>query len=155
MTLHRLNRTLILFGPFSTPAGRVRKYTKDHEWIDLKADGKSGTLGISEYAADQLGDVVYVELPKEGSEFKLGDPIGAVESVKSAADINAPVSCTVKSVNILLEEKPGTINKVPEDDSTGGGWIAKVTLDQEGVDQMQDLMDQGQYNAFIHVDGED
>lgn len=129
--------------------GLARKYTKDHEWIDLSADNKTGTVGISAYAAEQLGDVVYVELPEAGADFvEQGDAIGAVESVKSASDINAPIRLKVTAVNELLEEKPSTINKVPEDDSNGGGWIAKVEVDEEGVKQLDTLMDAEAYKVF-------
>lgn len=129
--------------------GYVRKYTKDHEWVDLKADGKSGTIGISEFAADQLGEVVYVELPVAGNKFGAGDAMGAVESVKSAADINAPIGCKIKDVNLLLEEKPDTINKVPEDDAVGGGWIARITVDEAGVKDMDELMTAEEYKAWV------
>jgi glycine cleavage system H protein len=105
-------------------------------------------IGISEYAAEALGDVVYVELPEEGKEVSAGDAIGAVESVKSAADINAPIACTITHVNNALEEKPATINQVPEDDSHGGGWIAKVSVREEGVKDMEGLMDAEAYKAF-------
>ena len=128
--------------------GSVRKYTKDHEWVDLSADNKTGVIGISEYAAEALGDVVYVELPEKGKVVKAGDAIGAVESVKSAADINAPISCKITDVNFLLEEKPGTINQVPEDDSHGGGWIAKVTVDEQGVKDLEGLMGVEEYKTF-------
>lgn len=125
-------------------------YTKDHEWIDLSADRKSGVIGISEYAAEQLGDVVYVELPESADDFvDQGDAIGAVESVKSASDINAPVRCKVTAANSLLEEKPATINSVPEDDSNGGGWIVKVEIDEQGAKQVDELMDAEAYKAFI------
>jgi len=77
-----------------------------------------------------------------------GDAIGAVESVKSAADINAPISCKITGVNGVLEEKPGTINQVPEDDSHGGGWIAKVAVDEQGVKDLEALMDADAYKAF-------
>ncbi|KAL9950024.1 glycine cleavage system H-protein subunit [Verticillium nonalfalfae] len=133
----------------TTPAALIRKYTKDHEWIDLAADNKTGVIGISEYAAEALGDVVFVELPEEGATVAQGDAIGAVESVKSAADINAPVSCKVVQVNIDLEEKPGTINKVPEDDSHGGGWLARVEVDEQGVKDLESLMDAEAYKAFV------
>ncbi|CAK7223464.1 glycine cleavage system H-protein subunit [Sporothrix bragantina] len=126
----------------------ARKYTKDHEWIDLSADKTSGVIGISEFAAEALGDVVYVELPAEGKEVGQGDAIGAVESVKSAADINAPIACKVTHVNTGLEEKPGTINQVPEDDSAGGGWIAKVQVDEQGVKEFEALMDPEEYKNF-------
>jgi glycine cleavage system H protein len=136
----------------STLADALRKYTKEHEWIDLSADKKSGVLGISEYAAEQLGDIVYVELPEEGKDVQKGDAIGAVESVKSAADINAPISCKITQINLVLEEKPGTINQVAEDDSHGGGWIAKVQLTEEGVKELDDLMDEAAYAEFTAVE---
>ncbi|PKK49200.1 hypothetical protein CI102_3837 [Trichoderma harzianum] len=126
----------------------ARKYTKDHEWIDLSADRKTGVIGVSEYAAEQLGDVVYVELPPAGEWTDQGDSIGAVESVKSASDINAPVRCKVTHTNALLEEKPATINQVPEDDSAGGGWIVKVEVDEEGAKQFDELMDAEAYKEF-------
>lgn len=127
----------------------AKRYTKDHEWIDLSADHKTAVVGISEYAAEQLGDVVYVELPETSGEWiEQGDALGAVESVKSASDINAPVKCKVTSVNQGLEEKPSTINQVPEDDSHGGGWIAKVEIDEEGVKQVDGLMDGEAYKTF-------
>lgn len=132
--------------------GLIRKYTKDHEWIDISADNKTGVVGISTYAAEQLGDVVYVELPEVGDFVEQGDAIGAVESVKSASDINAPLRLKVTSVNSLLEEKPSTINKLPEDDSNGGGWIAKVEVDEESVAQLDTLMDAEAYKAFAGSD---
>lgn len=89
-----------------------------------------------------------MELPEEGKVLKAGDAIGAVESVKSAADINSPVSCKVTHVNLLLEEKPSTINQVPEDDSHGGGWIAKVAIDEEGVKNLEGLMNAEEYKEF-------
>lgn len=138
----------------STLADALRKYTKEHEWVDLSADKKNGVLGISEYAAKQLGDIVYVELPEEGKEVQAGDAIGAVESVKSAADINAPVACKITQINLVLEEKPSTINQVAEDDSHGGGWIAKVQLTEEGVKDFEKLMDQTAYDEFTAEEGE-
>ncbi|GAB0133692.1 hypothetical protein EsDP_00002092 [Epichloe bromicola] len=134
----------------TTRMSLVKKYTKDHEWVDLSADRKSATIGISEYAAEQLGDVVYVELPETTGDFvDQGDAIGAVESVKSASDINSPIRCRVAQGNTSLEEKPATINKVPEDDSNGGGWIFKVEVDEEGAKQYDELMDAESYKAFI------
>ncbi|EHA52534.1 hypothetical protein MCOR02_010052 [Pyricularia oryzae] len=141
--------------PFSVTAiNPIRKYTKDHEWIDLSADKKTGVIGISEYAAEALGDVVYVELPDIGKDISKGDAIGAVESVKSAADINSPISCKVTQVNNVLEEAPGTINKVPEDDSHGGGWIAKVEVGEQGVKELDELMDAEAYKAFTAAEGD-
>ena len=109
-------------------------------------------IGLSEYAAEELGDVVYVELPEEGREVGKGDAIGAVESVKSAADINAPVSCRVVGVNAALEEKPSTINQVPEDDSHGGGWIAKVELTGDPAQELAELMDADAYKEFTSAE---
>merc|ERR1712000_556720 len=131
------------FRTFSTTRmTALRKYTKDHEWIDLSADQKTGVVGISEYAAEQLGDVVYVELPEEsGSWIEQGDGIGAVESVKSASDINAPVRLKIVSVNKLLE-----------DDSHGGGWVAKVEVDEAGAQQVEALMDAEAYKTFASGD---
>ncbi|KAK4039803.1 glycine cleavage H-protein-domain-containing protein [Parachaetomium inaequale] len=137
-----------------TATNAIRKYTKEHEWIDLSADKKTGVLGISEYAAKQLGDIVYVELPEEGKEVQAGDAIGAVESVKSAADINAPVSCKITQINLVLEEKPGTINQVAEDDSHGGGWIAKVQVTEEGLKDFDKMMDVAAYEEFTAEEAE-
>jgi glycine cleavage system H protein len=89
-----------------------------------------------------------------GRVVKAGDAIGAVESVKSAADINAPVSCKITSINLLLEDKPGTINQVPEDDSHGGGWIAKVEVGPEGVADLEKLMDDQSYTEFTAAEEE-
>jgi len=115
---------------------KVKKYTEDHEWIELSEDGKTGTIGISVYAANALGDVVYVELPTPDLEVTAGDAIGAVESVKSASDILTPVSGTVIEGNSLLEEKPATINKGPESE----GWIAKISVsDPKEVDGLMDV----------------
>ncbi|OAA51437.1 Glycine cleavage H-protein [Metarhizium rileyi] len=127
----------------------AKRYTKDHEWVDLSADRKSATIGISQYASEQLGDVVYVELPETTGDFvEAGDAIGAVESVKSASDINAPIKCKVVQGNLLLEEKPSTINQVPEDDATGGGWIVKVDVDEQGAKEFDELMDTEAYKTF-------
>jgi len=81
-------------------------------------------------------------------EAAKGDAIGAVESVKSASDINSPISCTITSVNDLLEEKPGTINHGPEDVGAGGGWVAKVEVGEAGVKGLDDLMDAAAYKKF-------
>ncbi|PBP18206.1 porphobilinogen deaminase [Diplocarpon rosae] len=132
----------------ASPVAQVKKYTKDHEWVELSEDGKTGVIGISEYAAHALGDVVYVELPTTPMEVAAGDSIGAVESVKSASDINVPISCTITAVNDLLEEKPGTINKGPEDDSSSGGWVAKVEVGEAGVQDLEGLMDAKAYKEF-------
>ncbi|KIX08802.1 glycine cleavage system H protein [Rhinocladiella mackenziei CBS 650.93] len=138
----------------------VKKYTEDHEWIELDTDGKtgtvcnpvpagiiysrefSGTIGISEYAAQALGDVVYVELPELGMDVSRGDTIGAVESVKSASDIMTPVSGKITDHNKILEEKPGTINKSPEAE----GWLAKIEVSD--TTELDNLMSKEEYDNF-------
>ena len=102
----------------------------------------TGTIGISEYAAKALGDVVFVELPTVDLEVSQGDSIGAVESVKSASDIMTPVSGRILEANNVLEEKPGTINKSPE----GDGWLAKIEVSDAG--EVEALMDAGGYMKF-------
>ncbi|KAF1847134.1 uncharacterized protein K460DRAFT_279018 [Cucurbitaria berberidis CBS 394.84] len=127
---------------FSVSAAlKEKKYTEDHEWIEMSADGKTCTLGISEYAAKALGDVVYIELPQVEMEVSEGDAIGAVESVKSASDILTPISGTVAEVNSDLENKPAQINKDPE----GDAWIAKITVVEEPKGK---LMSKSEYTEF-------
>jgi glycine cleavage system H protein len=104
--------------------------------------GLAGTIGITEYASKALGDVVYVELPEPGMEVSQGDSIGAVESVKSASDILAPVSGKIVEANALLEEKPATINKGPEAE----GWFAKIELTD--VKELDRLMSKEDYDNF-------
>ena len=106
----------------------------------------TGTIGISNYASKALGDVVYVELPTIPLTVKQGDTIGAVESVKSASDINSPASGTITEANSVLEEKPGVINKGPEAE----GWLAKIELEEEGGgDEYKSLMDEEGYGKFV------
>ncbi|KAJ9634460.1 glycine cleavage system H protein [Exophiala oligosperma] len=120
----------------------IKKYTEDHEWIELDTDGKTGTIGITEYASKALGDVVYVELPELDMDVSKGDTIGAVESVKSASDIMTPVSGKIVDHNKVLEEKPGTINKSPE----GEGWLAKIELSD--TTELESLMSKEDYDSF-------
>ena len=93
-----------------------------------------------------------MELPAVGDETVQGESFGSVESVKSASDINAPVRLKLIAVNKLLDEKPSTINQVPEDDSHGGGWIAKVELDEDGAKQAEELMDTEAYKAYTEAE---
>ncbi|KAL9000319.1 MAG: hypothetical protein Q9169_001036 [Polycauliona sp. 2 TL-2023] len=122
----------------TTPTSYEKKYTKDHEWIELSDDKTQGTIGITRYAASALGDVVFVELPTLDLEVSAGDSIGAVESVKSASDIMTPVTGKIIATNAKLEEKPGTINKGPEDE----GWIARIEVgDAKEVESLMGLDD--------------
>lgn len=109
------------------------KYTKDHEYI--RVEGLTGIVGITAYAQEQLGDVVFVELPAVGKALKAGDEAAVVESVKAASEIYAPVAGTVSAVNDALEAEPGLINTAPD----GDGWIYKLELsDPSEIDSLLD-----------------
>lgn len=113
------------------------KFTKDHEYIRL--EGTTGIVGITPYAQEQLGDIVYVELPSVGKKLKQGDEAAVVESVKAASEIYAPVAGTVTEVNGNLAGEPGLINSAPE----GEGWIYKLSV--EDVGELDGLMDAAAY----------
>lgn len=100
-------------------------YTKDHEWAQV--DENIVTVGVTEFAQDQLGEIVYVELPEEGQKITQGQPFGVVESVKAASDLYAPVSGTVIEVNSGLNENPGILN----DDPMNEGWLVRIEMDTE------------------------
>lgn len=117
------------------------KYTKDHEYI--RVEGDVGTVGISHYAQEQLGDVVFVELPGVGKTVKKGDSAAVVESVKAASDIYSPVSGEVTAANPDLEGAPATVN----DDPAGKGWFFKVKIANPA--ELDDLMDETAYKAFL------
>ncbi|KAL8712162.1 MAG: hypothetical protein Q9220_003596 [cf. Caloplaca sp. 1 TL-2023] len=122
-----------------------KKYTKDHEWIELNDDKTQGTIGITTYAASALGDIVYCELPTVPLPCVAGDSIGAVESVKSASDIMSPITGKIIATNERLEEKPGIINRDPE----GEGWIAVVEVDgEQGGKGLEGLMGAEEYRGF-------
>jgi glycine cleavage system H protein len=117
------------------------KYTEDHEWVRI--DGTSATIGITDYAQEQLGDIVFVDLPETGAAIAQGDDAAVVESVKAASDILAPVSGTVEAVNDALDAAPSMANDDPE----GNGWFFKMTLGDP--DELDALMDADAYKAFI------
>ncbi|RCN46535.1 glycine cleavage system H protein [Ancylostoma caninum] len=117
-----------------------RKYTKKHEWVSVKGD--IGTVGITDFATEQLGDIVFVELPDVGTELVQGDTTGAVESVKAASDIYAPVSGTVTEKNTVLESESGRINKSPFDE----GWMYRLRL--TNPKELSGLMDEQAYEKF-------
>ena len=118
-----------------------RYFTEDHEWVDV--DGDIGTVGISEYAQSQLGDIVFVDVPEEGKELTKGDEAAVVESVKAASDVYSPVSGTVIEGNAALTDTPGLVNEEPE----GDGWFFKLTLSDP--DELSGLMDEIAYAAFV------
>lgn len=117
------------------------KYTKDHDWI--KIEDSQATIGITDYAQDQLGGLVFVNLPAIGDAFEAGEAFGEVESVKSVSELLAPLSCTVVAVNDALEDSPETINNDPY----GAGWIITVTLNDPA--QADELLDSVAYEACI------
>ena len=119
------------------------RYTRDHEWIRL--DGDTATVGISDYAQEQLGDIVFVELPEVGKQLDKGAEAAVVESVKAASEIFAPVAGEVIEVNDALADGPGAVNDEPE----GAGWFMKMKVrDRAEVDQ---LMDATAYKAFLET----
>ncbi|HCX04002.1 MAG TPA: glycine cleavage system protein GcvH [Clostridiales bacterium] len=117
-------------------------YTKDHEW--LKIEGKIGYVGIADYAQDQLGSIVFVELPEEDDEIEAGEAFGAIESVKAATDIYAPVDGTVVECNYDLEDEPELINE-----DCYENWIIKIKIDDES--QKDDLMNADEYKEYLET----
>ena len=116
-------------------------YTEDHEWIDVAGD--TGTVGITDYAQSQLGDITFVELPEAGAAVKKGDAPCVVDSVKAASDVYAPVSGTVAEANAALEGEPELVNTQAET----GGWLFRVTLADPS--ELDGLMDRAAYDAFV------
>jgi glycine cleavage system H protein len=116
-------------------------YTESHEWV--KEEGDKVTIGISDYAQSQLKDVVYVELPEVGAEFKKGESIGVVESVKTVADIYSPVSGKVVETNLTLKDHPQFINEDP----FGKGWIVKIVLQDKG--ELKGIMSTKDYKKSL------
>ena len=117
-----------------------RFYAKDHEYIQM--EGEVGTVGISDYAQQQLGDVVFVELPEVGKQISKGDEAAIVESVKAASEVLAPVDGEVVEVNSALEDNPGLVNE----DAEGGAWFYKIKITNN--DQLTDLMSAEDYKSF-------
>ena len=117
------------------------KYTEEHEWI--RVEGDVGTIGITQYAQEQLGDVVFVDLPQAGRQVAKGEACAVVESVKAASDIYAPVTGEVVEANAALADAPGDVNAEP----TGKGWFFKVKLADKG--ELDGLMDEAAYAAFV------
>ncbi len=117
------------------------KYSQEHEWI--RVEGDVGTIGITQYAQEQLGDVVFVEVPQAGRKVAKGEACAVVESVKAASDIYAPVSGEVTEANAALADSPGDVNAEP----MGKGWFFKIRLSDKG--ELAGLMDEAAYDAFV------
>jgi len=120
------------------PAGF--KYTKDHEWLEL--NGENGKIGITDYAQQQLGDVVYVELPEIGAKLKQGQSFGTIESVKAVSELYSPVTGEVVEVNTALKDKPETVNKDPH-----ASWMVVIKLSSPG--EAGALLDATQYQDLV------
>ena len=118
-----------------------KKFTKDHEWISL--DGDVATVGITAYAQEQLGDVVFVEVPEAGQKVAQGDDAAVVESVKAASEVYAPLSGEVVQGNPALEATPELVNQSPDNE----GWFFKMKLSDAG--ELDELMDEAAYDAFV------
>ena len=118
-----------------------RYFTEDHEWVDL--DGDIGTVGISDYAQGQLGDIVFVDVPEDGKQLSKGDEAAVVESVKAASDVYSPVSGNVLEGNAALVDDPSLVNS----DAEGEGWFFKITLSDPS--EVEQLMDETAYAAFV------
>tara|TARA_R110002110_G_scaffold347602_3_gene557726 strand:- start:773 stop:1150 length:378 start_codon:yes stop_codon:yes gene_type:complete len=117
------------------------RFTDQHEWV--RVEGNTATIGITDYAQEQLGDVVYVELPEVGKAMAAGDEAAVVESVKAASEVYAPVSGEVVEVNADLEGAPGGVNE----DAMGRGWFVKIKLSD--TSELSKLMDEEAYKAFL------
>ena len=116
-------------------------YSEEHEWITI--EGNTGTVGITDFAQEQLGDIVFAEVTKANEEVTKDEEVAVVESVKAASDIFSPVSGRISEVNVLLEDAPETINSDPLEN----GWIFKITI--TNPDELDDLMDLDSYNKFV------
>jgi glycine cleavage system H protein len=119
----------------------TRYFSQDHEWIDV--DGDTGTVGITDYAQGQLGDITFVELPAAGAALKKGDAPCVVDSVKAASDVYAPVSGSVTEANDALEGEPELVNSDPEK----SGWLFRLTLSDKA--ELDGLMDRAGYDAYV------
>jgi glycine cleavage system H protein len=117
-----------------------RKYTKEHEWIQV--NGTTGTIGITDYAQQSLGDIVFVETPKAGAELTAGKPFGTVESVKAVSDLFAPASGTLTEVNADLATSPEKVNK-----DAHGSWMVKITL--KNPSELDRLLSAADYEKFV------
>ncbi|HEY2481155.1 MAG TPA: glycine cleavage system protein GcvH [Caulobacteraceae bacterium] len=119
------------------------RFSKDHEWVNL--DGSEATIGITAYAAGQLGDIVFVDLPAAGKAVKSGDGLAVVESVKAASDVFSPLTGEVTGVNPALADNPETVNDAPE----AGGWFVKLKVANPA--EFDQLMDRDAYEAFLRT----
>lgn len=119
------------------------RFTKEHEWVSIEEGSEVATIGITDFAAGELGDIVFVEMPEVGSEVKRMEPVGTIEAVKTVADLYAPLSGVVQEVNAALEDDPGIVNKNPFDD----GWFMKIAMSD--TSELEGLMTRQAYDEMI------
>ncbi len=119
----------------------ARQYSREHEWLDVEGD--TALVGITEFAQEQLGDIVFIDLPEVGAEFDKGDDIAVVESVKAASDVYAPLTGEVIEINDLLADEPATVNASAEAD----GWFFKMSISDKS--ELDELMTADEYKTFI------
>ena len=122
------------------------RFSKEHEWIQVEDGSNVTTIGITDYAAGELGDIVYIEFPDEGQEVKTGEPMGTIEAVKTVADLFAPVTGVVKEVNAALNDDPGIVNQSPY----GEGWFVKIELADNK--ELDGLMEKAEYDRLVGKD---
>ena len=119
----------------------TRYFSQEHEWIEIEGD--LGTVGITDYAQGQLGDITFVDLPAEGATFEKGDSVAVVDSVKAASDVYTPVSGTIAEANEVLADQPELVNT----DAEVGGWLFRITLSD--ASELEALMDEAAYKEYV------
>jgi glycine cleavage system H protein len=122
------------------------RFTKEHEWVRLEKSGGLATVGITDFASGELGDIVYIEFPEVGREVKAMDPMGTIEAVKTVADLYAPVSGVVKEINTALNDDPALVNQSPFDK----GWFVKIELSNRS--EFDGLMEKNEYDKMVGKD---
>ena len=118
-------------------------FSKEHEWIQVEADSNVVTVGITDFASGELGDIVFIEFPEEGQEVKVMEPMGTIEAVKTVADLFSPVTGVIKEVNAALNDDPGLVNHSPY----GEGWFVKIELADRS--ELDGLMEKSEYDKMV------
>lgn len=119
------------------------RFSKEHEWIHYEDGSDLVTVGITDYASGELGDIVYIEFPDEGQEVEAGEPMGTIEAVKTVADLFAPVSGVVREINAALNDDPGLVNQSPY----GEGWFVKIKMSDKS--ELEGLIDKAEYDRMV------
>jgi len=119
------------------------RFSKEHEWIQVEADSNVVTIGITDFASGELGDIVFIEFPEEGQEVKAMEPMGTIEAVKTVDDLFSPVTGVIKEVNAALNDDPGLVNHSPY----GEGWFVKIELADRG--ELDGLMSKSEYDKMV------